>query len=173
MSVDDYMDDSDPTNIDCVGHRRWCLNPAMRRVGFGTADAFHAMWAFDRSGKAPRGMAAVYYPPQGFVPVDLCEAHHAFSIILLRGGAPKTESLHVNVRKLDDDYIPEGDPLTLDHCQVAQDGPPTGPCVVFRAPSIEVAPGRRYLVEVSFDGGKSQEHRYVVEFTEATGAAAK
>ena len=26
-SVDSYMDDSDPSNIDRLGHRRWCLNP--------------------------------------------------------------------------------------------------------------------------------------------------
>lgn len=173
MSVDDYMDDSDPRNIEHVGHRRWCLNPAMRRVGFGTADDFHAMWAFDASGNTPKGMTAIYYPPAGFVPVDMFASHHAFSIILLRGSAPKTQLLGASVRKLDDDYLPEGDPLPVDNCHVAEGGPDTGPCIIFRAPSIEVAPGRRYLVEVSLDGGKTQAHRYVVEFTEAAITTAK
>src|SRR5438045_1192356 len=39
LSVDMFMDDSDETNIDRVGHRRWCLNPAMKKVGFGQADS--------------------------------------------------------------------------------------------------------------------------------------
>src|SRR5688572_16880746 len=33
--VDGWMDDSDPTNIDRVGHPRWILNPAMGTTAFG------------------------------------------------------------------------------------------------------------------------------------------
>lgn len=40
-AVDGFMEDSDPTNIDRVGHRRWQLDPDMKRVGFGQAKGQH------------------------------------------------------------------------------------------------------------------------------------
>lgn len=169
-SVDQYMDDSDPSNIDRLGHRRWCLNPAMRRTGFGSDQRYHAMWSMDASGSAPKGLAAVYYPPRGYVPVDLFSARRAFSITLLRGSAPRREDLAIEVRELDGDYLPAGQPLPLDHCDLAGGGFGAGPTIAFRPTGIAVEPGRRYLVEVSTDGGKSVVHRYVVEFCTAVGS---
>ena len=163
-SVDGYMNDSDPSNIARIGHRRWCLNPPMRKTGFGSDGRFHAMWSFDESGKGAKGMEAVYYPPPGWVPIDLFTAERAFSIMLLRGGAPKADELKVQIRALDADYLPEGEPLPLDHVGVAPPGPTAFPCLIFRAPSIVAMPGRRYLVEVSTDGGKTSAHRYLIEF---------
>lgn len=166
-SVDSYMNDSDPSNIDRIGHRRWCLNPAMRKTGFGSDGRFHAMWSMDASGSAPKGMDAVLYPPRGYTPVDLFSADRAFSIAILRGGAPKADELRVFVRPLDSDYLPAGPALPLDHCAVAGPGYGSLACIVFRARGILVAPGSRYLVEVSQDAGKTLSFRYVVEFCEA------
>lgn len=42
-----YMDDSDSSNINRVGHRRWCLNPTMKKTAFGDAGYYTAMYAFD------------------------------------------------------------------------------------------------------------------------------
>ncbi|WP_354520587.1 CAP domain-containing protein [Paenibacillus sp. OAE614] len=36
-SVRAYMDDSDLSNIDRLGHRRWILNPGLQKIGFGLA----------------------------------------------------------------------------------------------------------------------------------------
>ena len=47
--IDMYMEDSDSSNIDRVGHRRWCLNPNMGYTGFGYYNNFSAMYAFDES----------------------------------------------------------------------------------------------------------------------------
>src|SRR5439155_5019923 len=47
--VDGWMDDSDRSNIDRVGHRRWCLNPKMLKTGFGRAGNYAAMHSFDSS----------------------------------------------------------------------------------------------------------------------------
>lgn len=49
VSVLSYLDDSDASNIDSVGHRRWALNPGMGQVGFGCVGNFSAMYAFDKS----------------------------------------------------------------------------------------------------------------------------
>jgi hypothetical protein len=169
QSVDSYMDDSDPSNIDRIGHRRWCLNPVMLKTGFGSDHDFHAMWSMDGSGRAPKGLAAVYYPPRGYVPVDLFGARHAFSISLLHGTVPKRDELHVSVHQLDDEYLPTGEVLPLDWCAVAGGGFGGLQCLVFRPVGIAVEAGKRYLVEVSGDGGKTLAHRYVVEFCTALG----
>jgi len=172
-SVDGYMDDSDPSNIDEVGHRRWCLNPLMKRTGFGSHQTFNAMWATDESGAEPKGLDAVYYPPRGFVPVDLFATKSAFSIALAPGRDPHSHQLRVALHALDDDFLPVGKPLPLDHCAIAAAGFGRGACVIFRSPEVVVASGKRYLVEVSLDGGKSIAHRYVVEFCARTADAAE
>jgi hypothetical protein len=47
----------------------------------------------------------------------------------------------------------------------------TGTCIVFRGKGLRVAVGARYLVEVSADGGASQQYQYLVEFCEPAGVA--
>lgn len=166
-SVDSYMDDSDASNIDRIGHRRWCLNPAMKKTGFGSDDHYHAMWSMDESGGTAKGLPAVYYPPRGYTPIDMFSPNRAFSIALLKGSVPKKEELQADIHVLDDDYLPLGAPLEMDHCDVAAGGYGGLACLVFRAKGLVVAAGRKYLVEVSYDKGKTFEHRYVVEFCAA------
>ena len=48
-SVDAYMEDAGARNLAHVGHRRWCLNPRMRKTGFGNSGDYCAMWAHDLS----------------------------------------------------------------------------------------------------------------------------
>ena len=55
-----YMDDGDASNIDSVGHRRWCLNPQMGKTGFGYYRGYGAMYAFDDS--AEDSYTAGYVP---------------------------------------------------------------------------------------------------------------
>lgn len=45
--VQGWMNDGDPSNIEAVGHRRWCLNPRMRSVSFGLSGSFSAMHVMD------------------------------------------------------------------------------------------------------------------------------
>ncbi|HEX6812008.1 MAG TPA: hypothetical protein VF384_10335 [Planctomycetota bacterium] len=171
-SVDNYMDDSDPSNIDRLGHRRWCLNPAMKKTAFGTDENYHAMWSMDASGGAAKDLDTIYYPPRGYVPVDFFSAERAFSISPLKGGAVKASELRASIRPLDDEYLP-GESLDIADLHVADAGYGTGICIVFRGKGLKVAAGSRYLVEVSTDGGLTQEHRYVVEFCEPAGNVAK
>ncbi|HEX5052638.1 MAG TPA: hypothetical protein VFZ65_12755, partial [Planctomycetota bacterium] len=89
-----------------------------------------------------------------------------------RGGAPKADGLCASIRPLDLDYLP-GEPLELDALHVAAGGFGTGARIVFRAKGLRVAVGSRYLVEVSTDGDKTFDHRYVVEFCEPVLGAAK
>jgi hypothetical protein len=163
-SVDGFMDDSDPSNIDRLGHRRWCLNPTMKKTAFGEDEGYSAMWSFDQSGQVPKGLRAVLYPPRGWCPVEMFSARHAWSIQLVRGSAPPAERLQVRIRALDADWLPAGEPLPLDYCSVAPANFGGYPCLIFRPVGLEVAPGRAFLAEVSTDSGKTFEFRYVVAF---------
>lgn len=167
-SVDGYMNDSDPSNIDRIGHRRWCLNPLMAKTGFGADGVFSAMWSMDESGKGTRGVDAVLYPPAGWCPVDLFSPERAFSISVLKGGQPKKADLRMKIRVLDEDWV-AGLELTFDHQDAIGGGFGTGGCVVFRPVGLKVEEGARYLVEVSTDGGRTQAWKYVVAFCEAVG----
>ncbi len=165
-SVDSYMNDSDPSNIDRVGHRRWCLNPGMRKTGFGSAGRFSAMWSMDSSGGGAGGIAAIYYPPRGYTPVDFFGPRHAFSISIIKGGRAKKDSLDIKITPLDQQYLAAGKPLALDYKNVTNGGAGVPHVLIFRPVGLVVAPGRRYWVEVSYDGGKTQAHEYLVEFVD-------
>jgi hypothetical protein len=75
-----YMDDSDAGNIDRLGHRRWVLNPSMKKTGFGVAATkYGAMYSFDKS------RSNVYYdyvawPSPGVFPTNLFSNNHAWHI---------------------------------------------------------------------------------------------
>lgn len=167
-SVDMYMDDSDPSNIDRVGHRRWCLNPSMGKTGFGAAGSWAAMWSMDGSGPSAKGVEAVLYPPPGYVPLDLFGPRHAWSIQLVKGKTPASkEDIEVEVVRLDEVHQPRGEPLELDWKDINRGGYGGGPCVIFRPVDLQCRAGVRYGVKVSFDGGKSLAFDYLVEFVEA------
>jgi len=165
-SVDSYMNDSDPSNIDRVGHRRWCLNPGMRKTGFGSSGRFSAMWSMDSSGGGTSGLGAIYYPPRGITPVDFFGPRHAFSISIIKGGQAKKASLAIKITPLDQQYLPTGGPLELDYLNVTTGGAGIPHVIIFRPAGLVVEPGRRYWVEVSYDKGKTPAHEYLVEFVD-------
>ena len=78
-SVAMYMDDSDAGNIAKLGHRRWCLNPAMLKTGFGADGHYTCMWSFDGSRRDIPDYDAVAFPPRGIMPTTHFGANYAWS----------------------------------------------------------------------------------------------
>lgn len=69
-SVTSYMQDGGDNNRAQRGHRAWCLNPPMGKVGFGSAgDSYSAMWCMDGSGKG-KTPEIWGYPGRGFYPIE-------------------------------------------------------------------------------------------------------
>ena len=62
--IDGYVADTDASNIDRVGHRRWVLNPAMKQTGFGFVKNYTAMYAFDRTRSESFTGDYVTWPPK-------------------------------------------------------------------------------------------------------------
>ncbi|MGC4004406.1 MAG: hypothetical protein QM811_15330 [Pirellulales bacterium] len=79
-TVHGYMNDSDKSNIDRVGHRRWCLNPKMSRTGFGLTSGFSAMWAMDGDRTEAFDYDYTAFPPPGLVPNAVFKKDYAWSV---------------------------------------------------------------------------------------------
>lgn len=87
-SVDMWMEDSDASNIDRLGHRRWILNPTMKSTGFGCATAtnewvYTAMYAFDTSAYC-YDYNYISWPPSGYMAndTDFFTPIHAWNVSL-------------------------------------------------------------------------------------------
>lgn len=169
-SVPAYMDDSDASNIDRVGHRRWCINPRMLRAGFGSAGRFSAMYAHDASRKEVPEFDFVAYPPPGFMPVYYFGERHAWSVSLnpKKFDKPERGGLKVTVRAVDDDFLRADAPLPLDHFTLSSEGMGLRDCIIFRPKGIELEPDAKYWVEIEGLTRKKKPvpFRYMVHFFE-------
>ena len=96
-SVTQYMQDGGSNNRDHRGHRKWCLNPAMGKTGFGGGKSNSAMVAMDSSGGG-RMRDSWAYPGKGFFPLDYLHGN-GWSLYLTES-APENDKLKVEVLKL-------------------------------------------------------------------------
>lgn len=177
-SVRSFMNDSDPSNIDRLGHRRWCLHPRMALTGFGHAGSYAAMWSMDAG--RPRDEVPdfeyVAYPPRGFLPVEYFRDRYAWSVSLnpakykspaeLKQDQIRIYPLTGTGTTLDD--FSRGDLLEMDYFNVDTGGFGLPNCIIFRPAKINLRRGARYWVEIvglETKGGKPAEIGYLVEFT--------
>jgi len=165
-SIHGYMDDSDPTNIDSVGHRGWCLNPNLLVTGFGVSfdgkgKAFTAMWATDTSRRPPLEPESVAYPPRGWVPVDMFGARHAWSVGLSRKRYPALDPARVliEIQPLDEEGLPRGVPLELENVRVTDDAPGLGWLAIFRPKTVELTDGAMFRVTLGELGPAAKKGR--------------
>lgn len=96
-SVAQYINDHGENNRERRGHRAWCLNPPMDKVGFGEAGGgYSAMWCMESGGKSIRGSWA--YPGKGLFPLEYL---HGDAWSLYGAGVPKSaDEVKVNIYKL-------------------------------------------------------------------------
>ncbi len=76
-----WMEDSDETNIDRVGHRRWCLDPDMRQTGFGHSGSYTGMYSLDSSNHRDEKSDYTYISwPARTMPVDYFQGAWSVSL---------------------------------------------------------------------------------------------
>jgi len=165
-----YMDDSDASNIDAVGHRRWCLNPPLLKVGFGRKGRFGAMMCQDRSRKSVPDYDVVAFPPRGWMPAYWFAPHFAWSVSLNRRhfDAPEEGKVKVTVIPIGEDHVRRLAPLPLNHLKVNTSGAGDPYCIIFRPEGIDTEAGNRFWVEISglSKKGKPFTLKYVTGFFE-------
>jgi len=152
-SVDAYMDDSDPGNIDRVGHRRWCLNPFMLKTGFGKSPngGFSAMWSFDGGRKEVPDWDFVAYPPPGFAASNYFSNHHAWSVTPNPKKYAKLDPDIVKAtvyRKTDKSPDKPGEKLELGYNKAETGGFGAGPALIFRPKNFTIENGACYRVVI-------------------------
>ncbi len=76
------MDDSDATNIDRLGHRRWILDPPLLKTGMGYAGSMSDTFVFDWSRTAAVDYDSVKWPCEGLFPVEMFASWTAWSVTL-------------------------------------------------------------------------------------------
>jgi hypothetical protein len=79
-AVKGWMDDSDSSNIDRLGHRRWALNPGMRYTGLSYVDGFSALYSLDQSRTVAVDYQAVAFPSGAAYPSDFFAADWAWNV---------------------------------------------------------------------------------------------
>ena len=166
-----YMDDSDKSNISRVGHRRWCINPAMQYTGFGAKGKFSAMYAFDQSRQTIPDYDYIAFPTRGFHPTKYFASHYAWSISLNpnKYSAP-SKSVKVNIYPLGRTgrlpFDTKGkEPLELNYFNVDGGGFGIKYCIIFRPKEIKIS--GKYWVEikgVKDNSGKEVTIGYLVDF---------
>jgi hypothetical protein len=168
-ALDLWMDDSDAGNVDRLGHRRWCLNPAMGKTGMGRSGTYAAMHVLDFSRAPEPVFEFVAFPPAGYLPRDYYPAGTAWSLSLnpSRYRAPRSERVAVRVNPVEAARPHLEHPLTLVDVRVETSGFGIPNCIIFRPRDLDSSAGLRYRVSVKGlerSDGSDAEIEYVVEF---------
>lgn len=167
--ISGYMDDSDTSNIDRVGHRRWVLNPSMGKTGFGKVGIYSAMYAFDKSNSSP---ATIVSWPAQLQPTAYFDKSQAWSVSF--GVSVNASTISVKLTRTGDNKVwnfssNESDgSFYVNNSGYGQTG-----CVIFLPNKSDsktnYADGERYLVEISNYDGAGSSYSYNVEFFNVPG----
>lgn len=177
-AVRGFMDDSDSSNVDRIGHRQWVLSPGLHNVGFGSAQRFVSMHVFDGARKVKFDFNFISFPGEGYYPTRLIEPHYAWSLHFnaskVKLGAADT--LKITLQKLDEHYQSSGDVIATKIISTPDAMSATfgWRVIVFKPELTEIAPAR-YWVEVAgvkSSSGADAPFGYIVEFIDMPSAQA-
>lgn len=154
--VASWMDDSDEGNIQRLGHRRWCLNPKMQKVGIASSGKFCTMWVFDQSRPDVPDFDFVAFPSAGLTPTNVLEKHLAWHVSVnpKKYKPPQKDKIKVRVRPAQID-VARGEltrserPLAIDYFNVDVAGFGIPNAIIFRPDSFRVTAGSAYWVEIT------------------------
>jgi hypothetical protein len=173
-AVKSFMDDSSEGNIDRLGHRRWCLNPAMLKTGFGGSGKYAAMWSMDAGREDVPDFDFVAFPPRGLVPAESFKEHYAWSVSLNPKKYSKPAEKDVKVAVFPARFDPaqgalEKAPqaLVLGHFNVNLGSFGIPNCIIFRPGNVKTNPGAAYWVQITgleHADGKEATIEYLVVF---------
>ncbi len=165
-SVEMYMDDSDKSNIDRVGHRRYCISPYMKMTGFGSEGNYSAMWSFDKSREKVEDFDYICYPARGYMPGTHFNSSYAWNVSLnpLLYSSPDKATVNVHVSLLKGAIKNE---LKISYQNIEKSGFGINNCIIFKPDSISTSPKTKYHVLIAGlkdKNGKDTQIEYYVEF---------
>ena len=151
----------DGNSVSTMGHRRWCLNPSMGQTGFGQANSFMAMYAFDRS--KTTNASGVCWPAQN-TPVEFFNDKFPWTISM--GYNVNISDITVTLTKLSDSSTWTFTENSSDgQLIVNNEGYGQTGCIIFVPDSISIKDGDTYNVTID---GLPEPVSYDVNFFAAT-----
>ena len=187
MAVQQCMDDSDSSNISRVGHRRWLMNPRMKKVGFGvsTRRGYAVTYVIEEFGKSGTLSQQEYqqylnwkkWPisreyitwPASSTPEEYFTAQTAWSITPNSDVFNQFNNVTVKLtRRRDGKTWTFGRNGSSGYFNIADNSVAYDQCIIFRPNNIEYNAGDTFTVEVSGltrKNGGSGNISYNVTFT--------
>jgi uncharacterized repeat protein (TIGR02543 family) len=155
--INGWAEDSDSSNISALGHRRWILNPAMAKTGFGDAAGRHVMYSFDSSRTSDVFYEAIAYPGGQAFPSALMYTGTAWSVTLNPSlyATPSSSTITVRLSNGTDTWSFSKANTDTDgrYFNVETNGYGVPNCIIFRPDGVSSYTG---LWKVSVNGIKTK-----------------
>jgi uncharacterized repeat protein (TIGR02543 family) len=153
-----WMADEDSSNIDRIGHRRWILNPAMARTGFGSVGAYTAHYVFDEERLS--AYHSVAWPAQN-MPLEYFGNDYPWSVSTGTPLAKKKVTVALK-RKSDAKTWRFSSAKSDGYFNVDNDNYGKTGCIIFRPESITYKAGD--VFDVTITGENDARLTYTVKF---------
>jgi len=150
-----FLSDNDPGNILWLGHRRWVLNPPMRKTAFGVCNGYMAMQVFDTSRTPEVSWSRMLWPCEGNMPAEVFSQGDPWSVVVStdRYDNTRTSDIAVTVERTSDSaswtLTPEDNDPAGTYMAVDTHGYATPFCIIFRPADLTWAPGDTFRVTVT------------------------
>ena len=165
-------DDGEYGNIHSVGHRRWILNPAMTKTGFGAAGNYTAMYSMDGSlGADSSTIKQIAWPAQNMPIEYFTGTDYSFPWSISMGVNVNVSTVNVKLTRKSDNRIWNfsqssadgyfGVQNNTDQSIISQTG-----CIIFRPDDITYTSKDEFEVAIT---GVSTPVTYSVRFFELDG----
>lgn len=185
-SIEAYMEDSDMTNLDRLGHRRWILNPPLQQVGMGQAKGsdefdYTTLQVFDESRSGRVSYHYIPYPAKGAFPIEVLQSTTAWSVGInpLAYAEPALKSVKVTLKRTRDNKVWQLDAsankVTLNgkYFNVETQNYGSGPAIIFRPDGVgDYRAGDVFEVRVEGLKGKDGSDRTIAYSVNLVSAAA-
>ena len=164
--INGWMADYDNSNVERLGHRRWCLNPQMGKTGFGAVagdnGTYSAMYSFDvsNSGAAQTGVA---WPAQN-MPMEYFDDAYPWSLSV--GSEVDKNNVSVTLTKVSDGSTWKFSSGSADgYFNVDNGGYGQVGCIIFRPDNVHYSAGDSFRVSIE---GLGAPLSYTVNFFDET-----
>lgn len=161
--VKQWMEDGDASNVSRVGHRRWILNPSMKKTGFGWVNGangtYSAMYAFDDAfGETP--YYGVSWPAQN-MPLSYFGNDYPWSISM--GTQVDASRVKVTLTRIKDGKKWEfsAGSQKYGYFNVENSNYGKSGCIIFRPNRISYKSGDKFQVKIT---GLKETVTYQVQF---------
>lgn len=153
-----WMEDSDPCNISRVSHRRWILNPSVKKTGFGSVNNYSAMYAFDNFAGST-DYYGVAWPAQN-MPIQYFSDSTAWSISMGKEVDISKTKVTLTRKKDKKKWVfsqkKSNGYFNVENSKYGQTG-----CIIFRPKNISYKAGDIFQVKIT---GLDQTVSYEVKF---------